>query len=58
MDEILQLKITLKWSKPPIWRMILVKSSTTFEVLHNIIQIVMGWENYHLYDFQTNEIII
>ncbi|MER3374615.1 MAG: hypothetical protein RIM83_08250 [Allomuricauda sp.] len=28
----------------------LVPSNTTFYRLHHIIQIVMGWENYHLYE--------
>ncbi len=51
MNEILQLKIVLKDTKPPIWRRILVHKNTTFFDLHNIIQIVMGWENYHLYEF-------
>lgn len=52
--KILQLKITLAGSKPPIWRRFLVEDSITFHRLHNIIQIVMGWENYHLYMFQVN----
>lgn len=51
MNDIIQLKITLSWTKPPIWRQVLVEKQTTFFELHNIIQIVMGWENYHLYEF-------
>ncbi|QTE21654.1 plasmid pRiA4b ORF-3 family protein [Polaribacter cellanae] len=57
-EEIVQLKITLKHSKPPIWRRILVEKDMTFEGLHNIIQDVMGWENYHLYEFQDKNTII
>ena len=53
MDErAVQLKISLKNSTPPIWRRVLVKSSISFYELHYTIQIAMGWENYHLYDFQ------
>ena len=48
---LIQLKIKLKDSKPPIWRRILVNNDIAFSYLHNIIQIVMGWENYHLYSF-------
>ena len=51
MDDIIQLKITLQWTKPPIWRRVLVDKKTTFFELHHIIQIAMGWDNYHLYEF-------
>lgn len=46
-----QLKITLKGLKPPIWRRILVPGAITLNKLHGIIQIVMGWEDYHLHSF-------
>src|SRR3974390_1120526 len=46
-----QLKITLKWSKPPIWRRVVVRSDTPLARLHNIIQIAMGWTNSHLHQF-------
>jgi len=46
----IQLKITLEGSKPPIWRRIQV-ADCTLDVLHEIIQIAMGWENYHLHLF-------
>ncbi|MFN4762085.1 plasmid pRiA4b ORF-3 family protein [Gillisia sp. Q332] len=53
MDEMaVQLKISLKNSKPPIWRRVLVKSSISFYELHYTIQIAMGWGNFHLYEFK------
>jgi len=55
MDEIIQLKITLDGTNPPIWRRILVNKQTTFFELHHIIQIVMGWENCHLYEFNLKK---
>lgn len=54
MDEIIQLKITLAHTKPSIWRRILVDKQTTFFELHHIIQIAMGWQNYHLFEFKVN----
>ena len=48
-----QLKTTLKSIKPPIWRRLLV-SDCTLDDLHEIIQIAMGWDNYHLYSFEIN----
>ena len=46
-----QIKVTLDDSKPPIWRRLLVADTTTLGQLHNILQIAMGWENYHLHMF-------
>ena len=46
-----QIKVTLKGSKPPIWRRIQVTSETTLAKLHRILQRVMGWEGSHLYQF-------
>jgi len=48
---IYQLKVTLKGSKPPIWRRIQVPSAVTLGQLHRIIQTVMGWYDYHLHQF-------
>jgi hypothetical protein len=48
-----KVKITLRGSRPPIWRRLEVCSSTTLEHLHRIIQEAFGWEGYHLWVFQT-----
>ncbi len=53
---IYQLKITLRDSKPPIWRRIQVQSNTTLPQLHQIIQITMGWWDCHLHQFIANGI--
>jgi hypothetical protein len=49
--SIYQLKVTLKYIQPPIWRRIQVPSGITLADLHDILQIVMGWENDHLHEF-------
>ncbi len=48
---IYQIKVTLKDSKPPIWRRLQVTGDTTLHSLHLILQEAMGWEGYHLYQF-------
>lgn len=48
---VLQLKITLRDSKPPIWRRVQVLNNMTFFDLHDVIQIVMGWTYSHLHQF-------
>lgn len=50
-NEIYQIKVTLRRSKPPIWRRLLVSSEITLFDLHKIIQIAMGWTNSHLHQF-------
>src|SRR5215471_7927962 len=49
-----QIKVTLKGSKPPIWRRMQVTSGTTLAQLHHILQCVIGWEGYHLYRFEVS----
>ncbi len=44
--SIYQIKVT-----PPIWRRLLISSDTRLDELHDIIQIAMGWEDYHLHQF-------
>lgn len=51
LRSIYQLKITLKGIRPPIWRRLLVASTTKLDGIHLILQIVMGWTNSHLHKF-------
>ena len=53
-NAVYQLKVTLDDSKPPIWRRILVSENITLHDLHEIIQRVMGWHNYHLHMFRIS----
>jgi hypothetical protein len=46
-----QLKVTLKGTKPPIWRRIEVPGSIALSDLHTVIQVAMGWTNSHLHEF-------
>jgi hypothetical protein len=38
-------------SRPAIWRRVQVSSAATLEEIHEVIQIIMGWENAHLHEF-------
>jgi hypothetical protein len=51
--QFFQLKITLRDIKPPIWRRILVAPEIKLNKLHDVLQIVMGWTNSHLHQFDT-----
>ena len=52
--DVYQLKITLRGvAKPPVWRRAVVPSGLTLDLLHDVLQQIMGWENEHLHVFST-----
>jgi Plasmid pRiA4b ORF-3-like protein len=48
-----QLKITLRGSRPAIWRRVLVPASATLDHLHEVIQVVLHWDDDHLHQFSA-----
>lgn len=51
IPQVFQLKITVRGLRPPIWRRLLVSSDTDLGKLHQILQVLMGWADYHLHQF-------
>lgn len=51
-----EIKVTIKNSKPPIWRKIIVPAGINFMQFHNIIQVAFEWLNYHMYEFSFKEL--
>ena len=50
---IFRLKVTLRGSKPPIWRRFLVPNDITLKRLHYSLQAVMGWTDSHQHQFEA-----
>lgn len=48
------LKVSLLDIEPEIWRRFVVPADITLDRLHDVIQIVMGWEDYHLHQFTVS----
>ena len=46
-----QLRVWLREISPAIWRRLLVRSDSTIADLHYILQITMGWTDFHLHQF-------
>ena len=57
MTEIARLKIKLKGQSIRVSRRIEVRLDTRLDDLHVVFQVAMGWENYHLYEFQVGRSI-
>jgi hypothetical protein len=53
-STIYQLKVTLAGIEPPIWRRIQVPDCTLGE-LHQVLQVVVGWEGSHMHQFIIGE---
>jgi hypothetical protein len=51
INEIATVRIELRETDPLIWREVEVSTSITLKVLHDVIQAVMGWFDYHLWEF-------
>lgn len=52
---IYQLKITLRDSKPPIWRRVQVPADIQLQVLHHVVQFSFGWADAHLHQFSVDQ---
>ncbi|WP_157605210.1 plasmid pRiA4b ORF-3 family protein [Schlesneria paludicola] len=48
------LRITIADSKPRIWRRLTTKS-VSLEILHSIIQLLMGWNDSHLHGYEIRK---
>ena len=57
IKEVYQLYIYLEEIEPVIWRRLKVESRTSLFDLHNYIQFVFNWKNYHLYQFDKNGVL-
>lgn len=47
-------KVSLRGSKPPIWRRLVMAASSTLAELHFAIQSSMGWGSCHLHAFEID----
>jgi hypothetical protein len=53
-DAIAVLRIEIEYIEPLIWRRIAVPTSMNLKALHKVIQVSMGWLDYHLWEFTAD----
>lgn len=51
-----QIKVTVKGSKPPVWRRMIIPAGITFDQFSNMINEAMEWSGYHLYSFTFSKL--
>ncbi len=45
------LRVALAGVSPPIWRRLVTPGAITLDLLHDALNLTMGWEDYHLHEF-------
>ena len=50
-EAVLRIKVWLTGISPMVWRRVLVPAAFTLRELHGVIQVAMGWEGFHLFQF-------
>ena len=55
IEPIAHIGIELREIEPKLWRRVDVPLTTTLQVLHDIIQVTVGWTDSHLFEFRVGE---
>jgi Plasmid pRiA4b ORF-3-like protein len=55
--SIVRICVTLLDVDPATWRRVEVPANFTLEGLHDVLQTIMGWANYHLHHFQLGDLM-
>ncbi|PLX68155.1 MAG: plasmid pRiA4b ORF-3 family protein [Denitrovibrio sp.] len=51
------MKVELIGTTPLVWRTFYVPSNISLDRLHDVIQIIMGWNDVHLHSFKINDVL-
>ncbi len=55
IEPIARIRIELEGIDPKVWRRVDVPRSSTLMDLHHIIQVTMGWDGAHLFEFHVGD---
>jgi hypothetical protein len=45
--------VELTGAQPPVWRRVDLASDLFLDRVHDVLQMVMGWQDYHLHQFAS-----
>ena len=54
-ERIARVRISLAEIEPEIWRVVAMPLSMNLKGLHDVIQAVFSWQDYHLFEFRVGE---
>jgi len=55
IDQVAELRVSLAGFRPPIWRRVRLPVTATLADLHEVIQVLFGWDGDHLHLFQVGK---
>ena len=55
IDQVGELKVSLSGFRPPIWRRVRLPVTASLAGLHEVIQVLFGWDGDHLHLFQVGK---
>jgi pRiA4b ORF-3-like protein len=55
IDQVAQLKVSLAGYRPAVWRRVLLPATVTLGDLHEVIQVLFGWDGDHLHVFEVGK---
>ena len=55
IDQAAELKVSLAGFRPPVWRRVRLPVNATLADLHEVIQVLFGWDGDHLHVFQVGK---
>jgi hypothetical protein len=55
IEQVAELKVSLSHVRPPIWRRVRLPAAATLADLHQVIQVLFGWDGDHLHLFQVGK---
>ena len=55
IEQVAELKVSLARARPPIWRRVRLPAAATLADLHQVIQVLFGWDGDHLHLFRVGK---
>jgi hypothetical protein len=55
VDQVAELKVSLARFRPPVWRRVQLPVTATLGDLHDVIQVLFGWDGDHLHAFRVGK---
>lgn len=56
VNQVMQLKVSLRDARPPVWRSVVVPSVTTLGDLRRIVQVLFSWDGDHMHVFRLGAV--